>query len=215
MRACPGCDLLQRIPPLPPGGKAHCVRCSEPLATRPRGPIEQPLALTLTALIVFVVANTQPLMGLSVVGHQASTTIIGGAIQMWLQGREATAALVAICAVIAPLAYILFLLGVLLRLRRPPAPRWVGPLLRWADNLRPWSMLEVMLLGILIALIKIAELATVVPGIGLYAVGVLVVLFAAIPTTLDPREVWTRIEWVVGSDPSSVSVPPPGKGPLP
>ena len=215
MRACPGCDLLQRIPPLPLGGKAYCARCGEFLATRPHGALERPLALTLTALIVFVVANTQPLMGLSVIGHQASTTIVGGAMQMWLQGREATAALVAICAVIAPLAYILLLLSVLLLLRRPPAPRWVGPLLRWADNLRPWSMLEVMLLGILIALIKIAELATVVPGIGLYAVGVLVVLFTAIPASLDPREVWTRIEWVDGSDPSRVCVPAPRKGPLP
>jgi paraquat-inducible protein A len=56
-------------------------------------------------------------------------------------------------------------------------------------------MNEVMILGILVALIKIAELATVEPGIGMYAVGGLVVLFAAIMITFDPREVWRRIEW--------------------
>jgi paraquat-inducible protein A len=135
-------------------------------------------------------------MGLSAVGRHGSTTIIGGAYQMWMHGLEATAVLIAVCAVIAPLAYIVLLLGVLLPLRRPPAPRWVGPLMRWAEIVRPWSMLEVMLLGILVALIKIAELATVVPGVGVYAVGVLVVLFTAIPATLDSREAWTRVEWV-------------------
>jgi len=135
-------------------------------------------------------------MGLSAVGRHGSTTIIGGAIQMWMHGLEATAALIALCAVVAPLAYIVFLLGVLLPLRRPSAPRWVGPLMRWAEIVRPWAMLEVMLLGILVALTKIAELATVVPGVGVYAVGVLVVLFTAIPATLDSREAWTRVEWV-------------------
>jgi paraquat-inducible protein A len=56
-------------------------------------------------------------------------------------------------------------------------------------------MNEVMILGILVALIKIAELATVEPGIGMYAVGALVVLFTAIMITFDPREIWKRIEW--------------------
>jgi len=57
----------------------------------------------------------------------------------------------------------------------------------------------VMMLGILVALIKIAELATVDPGIGMVAVGVLVVLFPAIMVTFDPREVWKRVEWDDGT----------------
>ena len=78
---------------------------------------------------------------------------------------------------IAPGLYILFMLTVLTAVRRPPAPHWVGEMLRWGLHMQPWSMYEVMLLGILVALIKIAELATVDPGIGMYAVGVLVMLF--------------------------------------
>jgi len=111
------------------------------------------------------------------------------------QGEKVTAVIVAFCAIIAPGSYILFMLTTLLAVRRPPAPHWVGELLRWAHSMQPWSMLEVMILGILVALIKIAELATVEPGIGMYAVGGLVVLFAAIMITFDPREVWRRIEW--------------------
>jgi paraquat-inducible protein A len=115
---------------------------------------------------------------------------------MWMQGQQITALIIAFCAVIAPGGYILFLLTVLLAVRRPPAPRWVGELLRWAAFMQPWSMVEVMILGILVALIKIAELALVDPGIGMYAVGVLVVLLTAIGITFDPDEVWRRIEWV-------------------
>jgi paraquat-inducible protein A len=165
------------------------------VATRTTDPLDRPLALTLTALIALIIANTAPLMGLSAVGRHASTTIVGGAYDMWVQGQEVTAVIVAFCAVIAPAGYLLLMLTVLLAVRRSPAPQWVGEMLRWADSMRPWSMNEVMLLGILVALIKIAELATVDPGIGMYAVGMLVVLFPAIMVTFDPDEIWKRVAW--------------------
>ena len=196
--ACPSCDLLQRIPPLPPGGKARCPRCGETLASRPAGSLDRPLALTLAAAIVLIVANTQPMMGLSAVGRQASTTILGGAYEMWVQGRELTAMVVAFCVVIAPAGYLASMLAILLAARRPPAPPWVGGLLRWADFMKPWSMLEVMMLGVLVALVKIAELATVTPGVGMYATGLLVLLLPAIAVSLDPEEVWKRVEWAHG-----------------
>jgi paraquat-inducible protein A len=200
--ACPDCDLLQRLPELPPGGKARCARCGHALTTRSPDPIDRPLALTLAAAIALIIANTTPLMGLSAVGRHASTTIGGGAYEMWVQGERLTAAVVAFCAIIAPAGYILFMLTVLLAVRRPPAPRWVGEMLRGAHAMRPWSMNEVMLLGILVALIKIAELATVEPGIGMYAMGALVVLLAAIMATIDPHEIWTRVQWANGDGPS-------------
>ena len=203
--ACPDCDLLQHLPELPPGGKARCSRCGYTLASRPTDPLDRPLALTVAAAIVFIIANTAPLMGLSAVGRHASTTIGGGVYEMWQQGEAVTAMIVAFCAVIAPGGYILFMLTVLLAVRRPPAPPWVGEMLRWADSMQPWSMSEVMILGILVALIKIAELATVDPGIGMYGVGGLVVLFAAIPITFDPREAWLRVEWADGRVPSLAS----------
>ncbi len=135
--ACPECDLLQRLPELPPGSKARCPRCGCMVATRTTDPVDRPLALTLTALIVLIIANTAPLMGLSAVGRYARTTIIGGAYEMWVQGQEMTAVIVAFCAVIAPAVYLLFMLMVLLAVRRPPAPHWVGEMLRWADSMRP------------------------------------------------------------------------------
>lgn len=203
--ACQECDLLQRIPLLPVGGRARCARCGFVLAARPTDPLELPLVLTLTALIVFVVANVMPLMDLSAVGRYASTTILGGARQMWLDGERITAMVVAFCAVIAPALYLLLMLTVLLAARRPPLPHWSGELLRWGLHMQPWAMYDVMLLGILVALIKIAELATVNPGIGMFAMGLLAVLLPAISVTFDAREVWKLVEWKHGDERSAAA----------
>ncbi len=199
--ACPDCDLLQLLPESPGAGRARCARCGHILATYSHDPIDRPLALTITALLVLIIANTLPLMGISAVGHHANTTIIGGAYQMWVEGQELTALIVAFCAVLAPLGFLLSMLAVLLAARRPPAPSWVGEVMRWAEGMQPWSMIEVMMLGILVALIKIAELATVEPGIGMYATGALVVLIPWIVVSFEPGEIWQRIEWADGEAP--------------
>ena len=207
--ACPDCDLLQQIPPLPPGGKAICARCGRMLAKQPAGPKDIPLALTIAAAITFVVANAVPLMDLSAVGRSASTTIVGGAYEMWMQDEAITGVLVAFCAVIAPGGYLLFMLTLLLGARRTPPPRWLGEMLRWASHFEVWSMLEVMMLGILVSLVKIAELATVAAGIGMYAVGALIMLFPAIAVTFDARDLWQRIEWTDGEMPPAGPVGAP------
>ncbi|MGH8803094.1 MAG: paraquat-inducible protein A [Casimicrobiaceae bacterium] len=194
---------MQQIPNLRIGDKARCPRCGHVVAAAPSDPLNRPLALALTAAIMFLVANITPMLGLSVLGLKASTTIVGGTYVMWQTGEEITAVIVAFCAVIAPAIYLVFMLTVLLTIRRPPAPHWVGEMLRWAQFTQSWSMNEVMMLGVLVALIKIAEQATVDPGIGLYAVGALVVLFPAIMVTFDPREAWNRIEWADGEAPHS------------
>ena len=194
--ACPDCDLLQRIPPLERGAKARCVRCGHVLASRPPGPRELPLALVVTALIAFVIANVMPLMDLSAVGRTTSTTIIGGAYQMWVEGEPIVGALIGFCAVLAPGTFLVFMLILLVAARRTPPPHWAGEMLRWAHHFEMWSMLEVMMLGIMVALIKISEVASVETGVGMYAVFALMVLIPSILVTFDARELWTRVDWV-------------------
>ena len=182
------------------------------LAKRPSGPHDLPLALTVTAIIAFIVANTLPLMALKVVGRVASTTIAGGAYQLWLQGERITGVLVAFCAVLAPAGYLLFMLTLLLAARRSPPPAWTGEFLRWVGHLQVWSMLEVVMLGILVALTKIAQLATVEPGIGIYAFGSVVLLIPAIMDNVDATELWRRVEWIDGEMPLAASPTLPGAG---
>jgi len=201
--ACPDCDLLQSIPALPPRGKARCPRCGHAVASSKPNSLDRTLALTVAAAIALIIANTTSLMGLSAVGREASTTILGGALEMWLQGQEITALLVAFCAVFAPAVHIGFMLTVLLAARRSPAPWWVGRLLRWSSWHEGWGMVEVMMLGIMVALIKIAELARVIPGIGMFAAGALVLLIAAMTVSFDPHEVWERVKWANGETPAA------------
>jgi paraquat-inducible protein A len=194
--ACHGCDLLQRIPPLRPGGKARCPRCAEVVAVHPAHPLETPLALCVAAAVLVIIANVCPLMSLSAAGRTASTTLAGGAYAMWVNGSEVTAVVVAFCVVLAPIVYVASMLTVMIAVQRGPAPSWVGDLMRIADRLRPWSMNEVLLLGLLVALTKIAELAEVIPGPGLFAVVALVVVIPWIASTFDPHAVWERVTWL-------------------
>src|SRR5262249_48921419 len=129
----------------------------------------------------------------------ASTTVIGGAQQLWDDGRRVVAGLVLFTAVIAPALQIGFMLAIALGARRERPRAWVGTLLRHHPTTRTWSMVEVMLLGVLVALIKIADYATVIPGLALYSLGALVFLLAAMQASFDPREVWDRIEWVTAA----------------
>lgn len=193
--ACTDCDLLQRMPPLPPGGTARCARCGLALGSNKTGSLDRSMALAVAALFAFLLANIEPLMRISVSGRTSSTTILGGVQTMWLQGEKITALLVALFVVVAPALDIVFMLAVLHASRRPPAPRWVGALLRWMELSGMWSMTGVMMLGILVSLVKIASLATVEPGIGIFSVGALVFLLAGMSDSFEPREIWLRVRW--------------------
>jgi len=199
--ACPDCDLLQRLPDLEPGGAARCPRCDVELWRRRDASRHRTLPLTLAAAVLYAIANTFPMLSLSAVGRHASTTVFGGAEQLWHDGREIVAGLVLFTAVIAPALQIGFMLAIQLGARRARVASWVGTLLRHQPITRTWSMLEVMMLGVLVALIKIAELATVIPGIALFALGALIFLLAAIQASFDPWEVWGRIAWLEGAAP--------------
>lgn len=193
--ACLHCDLLQRLPDLPPGASAHCPRCGKELWRARQDSLDRTLALTIAAAILFVVANSVPMLGLRAVGHEASTTVLGGAQQLYRDGQPIVAALVLLTAIVAPALQIGLMLAIVIGARRERTPRWVGTLLRHHPATCTWSTIEVMILGVLVALIKIADYATVIPGVALFALGALVFVLAAIQTTFDPREVWARAAW--------------------
>jgi len=201
--ACPDCDLLQRVPALSPGGTARCARCGLALWSNRPGSLDRSMALAAAALIAFILANMEPLMRVSVSGRTSSTTILGGVQTMWLQGEKITALLVALFVVVAPAIDIVFTLAVLLASRRPPAPRWVGAMLRWMELSGIWSMVGVMMLGIMVSLVKISSLARVEPGIGIFAVGALVFLLAGMSAGFEPRKIWPRVRWDDGEWPET------------
>lgn len=193
--ACPHCDLLQRLPVVASGTSARCPRCDFELWRRRDDSLERTLALALTAAVLYTIANLVPMLGLSAVGRVASTTVIGGAQELWRDGREIVAALVLFTAVLAPGLQIGLMLAILAGARSSRPPTWVRTLLRLHPSTATWSMIEVMLIGVLVALVKIADYATVVPGLALYALGALVFVLAAMQASFDPRVVWERVVW--------------------
>jgi paraquat-inducible protein A len=193
--ACPQCDLLQRLPELALGASAQCPRCNKELSRRRPDSLNRTFALTVAATVLYAIANAVPMLGLTIVGRAASTTVFGGVETLWQGGQEIVAVLVLFTAIIAPALQIGMMLAVVVGALRTPVPRWVGTLLRHHPATRTWSMIEVMMLGVLVALVKIADYATVIPGVALFVLWVLVFLLAAIQANFDPREVWERIEW--------------------
>ena len=193
--SCPHCDLLQRIPEVPPGASVRCSRCSKELWRHRKDSLNRTLALTLAALVLYIIANSVPMLGLTVVGREAYTTVIGGAQQLWNEKQPIVASLVLFVAVIAPALQIGFQLFILIGCRCKTPPNWVGKLLAHLNYTRTWSMIEVMLLGVLVALTKIADYATIIPGVALFSLFGLVFLLAGMQSCFDPREVWARVKW--------------------
>lgn len=197
--ACLHCDLLQRLPELAPGASARCPRCDKELWRHREDSVDRTLALTLAAAVLYVVANSVPMLGLTIVGREASTTVLGGAQHLWQDGQQIVAVLVLFTAIIAPALQIGLMLAIVVGARRERPPRWVATLLRHHPTTRIWSMIEVMMVGVLVALVKIADYATVIPGVALFVLWVLVFLLAGMQASFDPREVWERIEWAEDS----------------
>ncbi|HEX2831294.1 MAG TPA: paraquat-inducible protein A [Burkholderiales bacterium] len=192
--ACHECDLLQREIPLAEKAAARCARCGAVLYRNQPGGVERGLAFAAAAAMLFLLANVFPLVGLRVGGELVQTTLFGAARAVYLNGMKTVGVLVLITTVIAPLielAAILWLLGPLLTRKRPPAGAAVFRALRASQ---PWRMAEVMMLGVLVALVKLAHLAEIVPGIALWSLATLVVLTAATLSSFEPRELWQRLD---------------------
>jgi paraquat-inducible protein A len=135
------------------------------------------------------------MLGLRAVGREAFTTVLGGAQQLWHDGQHIVAVLVLFAAVVAPALQIGSMLLIVTGARRKRPRAWVGELLRHLHFTRTWSMIEVMLLGVLVALTKIADYATVIPGVALYSLGGLVFVLADMQASFDPWVVWEKVEW--------------------
>jgi paraquat-inducible protein A len=194
--ACPSCDLLQHLPDIAPGESIRCPRCETELWRRKTDSLNRTLALALAAAVLWIITNTMPMIGLSAAGHEAFTTVIHGAILLWEHNEPLVAAIIFFTVVGAPVLQITFTIAVILGALRPQPPAWVGFLLRHVPFTRIWSMMEVLLVGVMVSLTKIAEYATVIPGHALFAVGGLVVVLTAMQASFDSREIWQRVKWV-------------------
>jgi paraquat-inducible protein A len=191
--ACEECDLLQLAAPLAPGSSLRCRRCHAELGRgRTNGP-EYALAFTLASAVLLVISNVFPIVGLSVNGNLVQTTLAGSVRMLYSHGTWPLAVLVFLTTILMPVLQTVAMLWLLLPLKFGRVPWHAVEGFRLFQLARPWGMTEVLILGLLVALVKLAHIAKVVPGTALWSFVVLMLLLAAASASFDPREMWSRI----------------------
>ncbi len=192
--ACHECDGLVREPRLEAGTSARCARCGGLLARARQDSIDRTLAFTFASLVLFTLANVYPFMSFQLEGRTQVSTLASGSVELWQAGLPELGVLVFATSIGFPALELFGLLYVLLPLRfGQPAPRHYGPVFRWIQSVGPWAMLEVYLLGVLVAIVKLSEMATLVPGIAFWSFCGLIVTTTCANATLDPALVWRRL----------------------
>jgi paraquat-inducible protein A len=201
--ACATCGLLQRVEPLQPGTVAECGRCGSVVRERGTGSLATTFALVLAALILYIPANIYPILSMSFYGVYTENTVWDGCVSLFRAGQWHVAVIVFLASIAIPLLKLcglLFLVATarfgsaIPRLRRLSVHRFIG-------LIGPWAMLDVYLVAILVALVKLDELATVLPGPGLIAFTAVVVLTILASASFDPALIWTDTEEPHGRQP--------------
>ena len=195
--SCHDCGLLQQISHMPEEGDIKCCRCNSTLRKRqriaPSKSIEHTLILVITALVLLIIANTYPILQIVAEGHPLSTTLLSCVSYLFTHEMLFLAGLVFLTSIGAPLIQLTGLLYLFLPLYFDHIPPYATQVYRWVRTVRAWSMLEVLMLGILVSVVKLSALATVIPGIALVAFALLILFIAAILSTLDTEMVWEQI----------------------
>ncbi|WP_020395969.1 paraquat-inducible protein A [Thiolinea disciformis] len=201
---CTDCGLAHDYRPIAVGEIALCQRCEAVLYRNRPHMVQMALALTLTGLILFILSNAFPLLGLSARGLMQEITLIGAGVAFWQQGYPVLAVLLLLTIVIFPLFELLSQLWILLSLQRhwPPEPAIF--LFRWIHELKPWGMLEVFMLGMLVSVVKLGEMATLIVGPALWSFAFLILTMAVTSATLDDFSVWSQLKRCDGKNDESV-----------
>ena len=192
--ACPNCDMLHKLSPQE-NSALLCFRCGAVLHRDKPNSIERGLALTLTALILFVLSNSFPFLAMNNRGLVQETILLSGIRVLWQEGLQGLSLLVLLTCVLVPLAQMLGLLYILTPLYagRPPA-RHAARVFRLVREAAPWGMMEVFMIGILVALVKLTDSATIIPGVSVFSFGVLIFVMVAAYSSLDPLLLWNRLD---------------------
>ena len=207
---CHDCGTIQRLPALPPGARAACVTCEAHLRhTRP-DPFSLPLALNIAALVLFGIGAGWSLMSVETAGLERGATLFTGPRALSTFGLWEVGVVVLITTAIAPLLRILSMIVVLGGLRMKTQPAMSRQIFAWVEHLRPWSMIEIFLLGLFVAFVRLKDIAHVDPGPALTALGALTMALFGADSLLDRHAVWEALDKrPPGPSPASHTPVPP------
>ena len=193
LRECHGCGLLHELPPMAPGDVARCVRCPTKLLQATTHPFEYSIALTVAALVLLVVMCSTTLMSVETSGISHSADLFAGPLELVERGMTALAVVVVFVTVIAPFTKLVSTLYVLIRLSERDPPAHLRRVFAIAEQLGPWSMIEVFVFGVFVAYTKLGDLVTITLDAGVYALLALTIVIIWADSALDREAIWERL----------------------
>ena len=187
---CPACDLVHRGDALPATERMRCARCYALLHRPQNASVDTAIAIALSALVLFFLGNTYPLVEFHINGATRETNLPGAALGLYHAGHPALGLLVLSTTIAAPLAQIIGLLYLLIPLRKQRRARRQSMVFRMLMQIRPWTFIEVFMLGAVVALVRLSAFAKVVPGIALVSCALLMMCMAALTSLTSPEQFW-------------------------
>ncbi|RKR07273.1 paraquat-inducible protein A [Kushneria sinocarnis] len=186
---CPACGQVNRIRRL---GPHYCSRCGERQHLRGRHSLQKTLALLLVSVMLYIPAMALPIMQVTSLGDGTPQTIIGGVMLLLSHGDWPIAAIIFLASVVIPIAKILALGWLCLKSRRaePWRPEIRLRLYRLTEFIGRWSMIDVFVVALLVALVRLGTLMSVTPGPGVLAFAAVVILTLLAALSFDPRLIW-------------------------
>lgn len=191
--ACHECDLLMRKPILQHSEKALCSRCGYELYAHRYNVVNRSLALVLTALLLFIPANFMPIMRLHLLGQTSDDTVWSGVLGLYNSEMRGVAIVVFLCSMAIPLTKLLCQLAVLLSIRLNVGRSQGLLFYRIYHHLKDWGMLEVYFMGVLVAIVKLVDLAELTVGLGLFCFISLLLVQVWLEVVMSPHQIWSAL----------------------
>ena len=194
MRACPDCDLLQELPVLKIGQAAHCPRCGHILLKLRKDSLNRSLAFAATGIFLFILSNMYPFISLSALGIYQDSTLFSASVALYQEDLPLLALIVFLTTILFPLLSLTGMIVVLAAVKMNRVNRgFIAPLFRFLMSTDAWGMLEVFMLAVLVAVVKLGDIAVIIMGPSMYAFTTLIIVMTMMSLSLDPEDVWKRL----------------------
>jgi len=178
--SCHHCGVVYQRPHLNPGEWSTCERCGSTLETYAVFSAHAWLAVLIATFLTFILANAYPVATLVVQGTGQAASFIDAVVITWRSGYPEVAALTFAVGFLLPVFHLSVLIWIFGALSFGRLPVGFNSALHLLDHLKPWCMVPVFLMGILVSVVKLVSLATLIPGIGLFATVVAAILITSL-----------------------------------
>lgn len=192
-RACHECDLLQYIPILKNREVARCQRCKALLKRCHVRSLDRSLAFAITGLILFVVANMFPLISLKALGVSQHGTLLSATLSLFDAEMAFLGMLMLFTTILFPLISLCGTIYILTSIRINHYSHWIAPMFRFLRSTDAWGMLEIFLLALIVAAVKLVDITEVNIGVSLYAFLLLIGTLTTLSLTLNPEDIWDHL----------------------